>query len=295
MATTADMLAGKGPDPRREFFYWTDDGNFGGLRYHQYKAVFMEQPAHGLEVWIQPFVPAAGAEAYSTCVSDPFSVRNRSGRLRQMVRRAHLRLGSGASDRGAVLGDVPGDTRRDKSRQLLGQEPWKRCTDQRQQLRYGAQIRTDPEHETEHSFLRYQPSRFTSTLAVLPAFSGTLLTASAQESPIPPGGAPCHRGMTGLRTGDRRLCASDYGRGQARSSCRQQRIAEFDQDGTLWFEEHRCTHAVHVCLDGVARCQGKPALKDREPVQHRPVRRPRGHGEALDDCCARLCSRPRAG
>jgi hypothetical protein len=28
----SDMLAGKGPDPRREFFYWTDDGNFAGLR-----------------------------------------------------------------------------------------------------------------------------------------------------------------------------------------------------------------------------------------------------------------------
>ena len=30
--------------PRREVFYWTDDGNFAGLRYDQYKAVFMEQP-----------------------------------------------------------------------------------------------------------------------------------------------------------------------------------------------------------------------------------------------------------
>jgi methionine synthase II (cobalamin-independent) len=36
-----EMLAGKSPDPRREFFYWTDDGNFAGLRYDQYKAVFI--------------------------------------------------------------------------------------------------------------------------------------------------------------------------------------------------------------------------------------------------------------
>ena len=40
-----ELLAGRGHDKRREFFYWTDDGNLAGLRYDQYKAVFMEQPA----------------------------------------------------------------------------------------------------------------------------------------------------------------------------------------------------------------------------------------------------------
>ena len=66
-----DMLAGKGPDPRREFFYWTDDGNFAGLRYDQYKVVFMEQPAHGLEVWMQPFVPLRAPKLFNLR-SDPF-------------------------------------------------------------------------------------------------------------------------------------------------------------------------------------------------------------------------------
>jgi hypothetical protein len=79
-----EMLAGKGPDPR-EFFYWTDDDNFAGLRYDQYEAVFMEQPAHGLEVWIQP----------------------------------HLRLGSGSVDRGTVHGDVPGVFPAPETGQLL--------------------------------------------------------------------------------------------------------------------------------------------------------------------------------
>ena len=32
-----DLLAAKGPDKRREFFYWTDDGNLAGLRFDQYK------------------------------------------------------------------------------------------------------------------------------------------------------------------------------------------------------------------------------------------------------------------
>ena len=51
-----DLLARNGSDPRREFFYWTDDGDLAGLRYEQWKAVFMEQNAHGLAVWSQPMV-----------------------------------------------------------------------------------------------------------------------------------------------------------------------------------------------------------------------------------------------
>ena len=49
-----DVLARKGPNKRREFFYWTDDGNLAGLRYDQWKTVFMEQRAEGLNVWSEP-------------------------------------------------------------------------------------------------------------------------------------------------------------------------------------------------------------------------------------------------
>ena len=51
------------PGQRREFFYWTDDGNLAGLRYDQWKAVFMEQQAHGLEVWHAAVGAAARADA----------------------------------------------------------------------------------------------------------------------------------------------------------------------------------------------------------------------------------------
>ncbi len=51
-----DLLSGKGPDKRREFFYWTDDGNLAGLRYEQWKAVFLEQKAEGFSVWQQPMI-----------------------------------------------------------------------------------------------------------------------------------------------------------------------------------------------------------------------------------------------
>jgi arylsulfatase A-like enzyme len=66
-----EVLATKGPDRRREFFYWTDDGDLAGLRYDQYKAVFMEQPAHGLEVWMQPFLPLRTPKLFNLR-SDPF-------------------------------------------------------------------------------------------------------------------------------------------------------------------------------------------------------------------------------
>jgi arylsulfatase len=42
-------------DPRREFLYWTDEGGLCGLRYDKWKLVFMEQRAHGFDVWEEPF------------------------------------------------------------------------------------------------------------------------------------------------------------------------------------------------------------------------------------------------
>lgn len=51
-----DSLAGKAPDPRHEFFYWSDDGSLVALRYDNWKLVFAEQRAHGFDVWQEPFV-----------------------------------------------------------------------------------------------------------------------------------------------------------------------------------------------------------------------------------------------
>jgi arylsulfatase A-like enzyme len=42
--------------PRRDFIYWTDGGQIAGLRYDQWKMVFMEQRAEGFEVWAEPLV-----------------------------------------------------------------------------------------------------------------------------------------------------------------------------------------------------------------------------------------------
>jgi arylsulfatase len=42
--------------PRKEMFYFTDDGQLSALRYGQWKMMFSEQRAHGLEVWQEPLV-----------------------------------------------------------------------------------------------------------------------------------------------------------------------------------------------------------------------------------------------
>ena len=52
-------LTGQTPDsPRQIFFYFSDDGDILGLRYDNWKVVFMEQRCPGtLQVWAEPFVP----------------------------------------------------------------------------------------------------------------------------------------------------------------------------------------------------------------------------------------------
>jgi arylsulfatase A-like enzyme len=50
-----DALAGKGPSPRKEFFYFNDDGSLVALRYNQWKLVFQEQRSHGFGVWQNQF------------------------------------------------------------------------------------------------------------------------------------------------------------------------------------------------------------------------------------------------
>jgi arylsulfatase A-like enzyme len=57
--------------PRKEFMYWTDDGDVCALRYDQWKIVFMEQRAHSFDVWQDPMVVLRVPKLFSLR-SDPF-------------------------------------------------------------------------------------------------------------------------------------------------------------------------------------------------------------------------------
>jgi arylsulfatase len=53
------FLTGKTTEtPRREIFYFSDDGDLTALRYNDWKLIFMEQKTQGtFRVWMEPFVP----------------------------------------------------------------------------------------------------------------------------------------------------------------------------------------------------------------------------------------------
>ena len=64
--------------PRREFLYWTDDGNLSALRYNNWKIVFLEQRAHGLDVWEEPFVQLRLPKIFNLR-TDPFERADHEG------------------------------------------------------------------------------------------------------------------------------------------------------------------------------------------------------------------------
>ncbi len=57
--------------PRKDFIYWTDDGAPAGLRFEQWKMVFLEQRAEGLDVWQDPLVELRFPKLF-TLRGDPF-------------------------------------------------------------------------------------------------------------------------------------------------------------------------------------------------------------------------------
>jgi arylsulfatase A-like enzyme len=64
-------LKGQSPWPRKDFIYWTDDGNVAALRYENWKVTFLKQEAEGLKVWQQPFT-ALRAPTLTNLRMDPF-------------------------------------------------------------------------------------------------------------------------------------------------------------------------------------------------------------------------------
>ena len=82
-----DALAGKAPDPRKEFFYFNDDGSLVALRYNQWKIVFAEQRLHRLRRLAGSVRPAALPEA----------LQHPLGPVRDSRPREHRTTRSGAS------------------------------------------------------------------------------------------------------------------------------------------------------------------------------------------------------
>jgi len=86
-----DYFAGKGPDPRKEFFYFNDDGSLVALRYDQWKLVFAEQRAHGFDVWENPFTTLRLPKLFNLR-SDPFEIADKEGMDYDRWRLEHIFL-----------------------------------------------------------------------------------------------------------------------------------------------------------------------------------------------------------
>jgi arylsulfatase len=71
-------LKGDAEWPRKEFLYWTDDGDLAGLRHGQWKVVFLEQRAHGFDVWEEPMVELRLPKLF-TLRGDPFERADHEG------------------------------------------------------------------------------------------------------------------------------------------------------------------------------------------------------------------------
>jgi len=80
-------LTGRATDsPRREFFYFGDDGGLVGLRYDRWKLVFQEQRAHSFDVWEEPLVTLRVPKLFDLR-GDPFERADHDG-----IDYAHWRL-----------------------------------------------------------------------------------------------------------------------------------------------------------------------------------------------------------
>ena len=63
--------------PRREFIYWSDDGDIFGIRYDRWKITFLEQDHEGLEVWSKGFEKLRFPKVFDL-YADPFERGDKS-------------------------------------------------------------------------------------------------------------------------------------------------------------------------------------------------------------------------
>ena len=248
-----ELLSGKESDRRREFFYWTDDGDLAGLRFDQYKVAFLEQQADGLEVWMQPLVPLRAPKIFNLR-SDPFerAEHEAGGYDAWFVEHAFVLLAR-PNHRRPFSDDIPGVSPAAAAGQFLG-----RSSD-------GNADATDLELRRESENERL--SQLCDATAVLcfrwlPCRSSLLAAALlAQSDPLP------SWNDTTAKRAIVEFVTETTKEGSRTFVPPAERIATFDQDGTLWVE-HPMYSQVIYCLDRVpALVAEKPELRNVEPFK----------------------------
>jgi hypothetical protein len=143
-------------------------------------------------------------------------------------------------------------------------------------------------HLREDDSVRISRRILLSTAAVLPAVSD-LVAATAANAQVPSGVLPS------WNNGPAKQAIIEFVQATTTNGPNfvplGERVAEFDQDGTLSVEHPVYTQIVY-CLDHVgALTREKPELKGPQTLQDRSFWRPQGHREALDEGLLRDCAR----
>ena len=136
------------------------------------------------------------------------------------------------------------------------------------QLRYSA-TKLEEEYEIERSFIRYRPPRAALDIGDASSFVRSVLCgrrAGANHASAPDGALPS------WNDGPAKLAILDFVRattdqGSPKFVPSEDRVATFDQDGTLWVEHPIYSQFIY-CLDRVpAVVKAKPALAKAEPFK----------------------------
>ena len=113
-------LTGQEPNSARDdFFYFSDDGDLTGLRYDNWKFVFMEQRAAGtLKIWSEPFTTLRVPKIFNLRL-DPYERADiTSNTYYDWLLDHAFTLRAGASPCGSVFSDVQGISTPSKGSQL---------------------------------------------------------------------------------------------------------------------------------------------------------------------------------
>ena len=194
--------------PRRDFIYWTDGGGIAGLRYDQWKMVFMEQRAEGFEVWAEPLVTTRLPKIINLRAGSVRAGAARGHRLQALLDRPRLPARAGAGVRREVADQLQGVPAAHEAGQLLAGPG------------DGADVRGGEELTASTRGRRRRLA-----LGVL-AWLAACRAARAGRGPSP----VVER--YGAEKGDRRLRRARHPRRVARLRPPAERIAVFDNDGT---------------------------------------------------------------
>ena len=230
-----DLLARKGPNKRREFFYWTDDGNLAGLRYDQWKAVFLEQKAHGFDVWSQPMIQLRLPSLFNLR-SDPFErAQHEAGDyVKWFVEHAFVLVPAQA-----VVGQHLMSFQQFPPRQRPGsfsvEQAMEKLRNHPQATEGAIQTWMESLMKLVRQFTTIDRRALLSSLAMLPLLSAALRSttakAQAERDPLP----SWNDGVTKSSILD--FVARVTTQGGPDFVPVDQRIATFDNDGTLWVEQ----------------------------------------------------------